>query len=76
MSFDELYPLSCIIAIHNPLFMTSLTFLLKKQLFPQLSYSLIRVNALDTNGLIKDNLAMSVFRKIKHQACLHPTGSD
>lgn len=51
--FDELYPLSCIPAIYNPLFVVSLTSLLKKQIFSQLYHSLIRANALDTNGLTK-----------------------
>lgn len=45
---------------------------MERQPFPQLSCSLIRVNAPDTNAPIKDNLAMNVVRKIKHQPCRNP----
>ena len=54
--------------------MVSLMSLLKKQLFPLLDSSLLRVNALDTVPP-QDNLAMIVFRKMKHQVCLPPPGS-
>lgn len=47
---SELYPLSWIPAIHNPLFMVSPMFLLRKQLFAQLHCGPAQVNALDANS--------------------------